>query len=127
MGSRNGNVVRGTLQKLGFNTTEKRLFPRFRNEERGQVPSSRLLSYRYLNTLSASPLLIHISKANFSILLKKSYSLVSNPTLVYITQVQSILGLGVVCLHIIANKLSTLTLRFLLILQLKCSFHLISL
>jgi hypothetical protein len=44
MGSRNGNVVRGTLQKLGFNTTGTRLFPRSRNEERGQVPSSRLLS-----------------------------------------------------------------------------------
>jgi hypothetical protein len=43
MGSRNGNVVRGKLQKLGFNTTGIRLFPRSRNEERGQVPSSRLL------------------------------------------------------------------------------------
>jgi hypothetical protein len=31
MGSRNGNVVRGTLLKLGFNTTGTRLFPRSRN------------------------------------------------------------------------------------------------
>jgi hypothetical protein len=35
MGSRNGNVVHSMLLKLGFNT---RLFPRSRNEERGQVP-----------------------------------------------------------------------------------------
>nr|ACN26732.1 unknown [Zea mays] len=46
MGSRNGNVVRGTLQKVGFNTTGTRLFPRSRNEERGQVPSSRLFPER---------------------------------------------------------------------------------
>lgn len=39
----NGNMVRGTLQKLGFNTIETRLFSRSRNEKRGQVPSSRLL------------------------------------------------------------------------------------
>jgi hypothetical protein len=43
MGSRNGNVVRGTLLKLGFNTTGTRLFPRSRNEECGQVPGFRLL------------------------------------------------------------------------------------
>jgi hypothetical protein len=38
-GSRNGNVVHGTLLKLGFNTTETRLFPRFRN--RTNVPGTR--------------------------------------------------------------------------------------
>jgi hypothetical protein len=43
MGSKNGNVVHGTLLKLGFNTTGMRLFPHSRNEERGHVPSSRLL------------------------------------------------------------------------------------
>jgi hypothetical protein len=37
MGSRNGNVVHGTLLKLGFNTTGTRMFPRSRNEERGVV------------------------------------------------------------------------------------------
>jgi hypothetical protein len=42
MGSRNGNVVRGTLLKLGFNTTGTRLFPRSRNGT--NIPSSRLLS-----------------------------------------------------------------------------------
>jgi hypothetical protein len=31
MGSRNGNVVRGTLLKLGFNTTGTRSFQRSRN------------------------------------------------------------------------------------------------
>jgi hypothetical protein len=41
MESRNRNVVHGTLLKLGFNTTGTRLFPRSRNEERGQVPRSR--------------------------------------------------------------------------------------
>jgi hypothetical protein len=40
-------MVRGTLQKLGFNTTGTRLFPRSRNEERGQVPSFRLLRCRH--------------------------------------------------------------------------------
>jgi hypothetical protein len=34
MGSRNGNVVHGTLQKLGFNTTGTRLFPRSWNGTR---------------------------------------------------------------------------------------------
>jgi hypothetical protein len=41
MVSRNRNVVRGTLLKLGFNTMGTRLFPRSRNEEHGQVPRSR--------------------------------------------------------------------------------------
>jgi hypothetical protein len=36
-------MVHGTLLKQGFNTTGTRLFPRYRNEERGHVPSSRLL------------------------------------------------------------------------------------
>jgi hypothetical protein len=39
MGSRNGNVVRGTLQKLGFNTTGTRSFPRSRNGT--NVPGTR--------------------------------------------------------------------------------------
>ena len=39
MGSRNGNVVRGTLLKLGFNTTGTRLFPRSRNGT--NVPGTR--------------------------------------------------------------------------------------
>jgi hypothetical protein len=45
MGSRYGNMVHGTLLKLGFNTTGTRLFSRSRNEERGHVHSSRLLSF----------------------------------------------------------------------------------
>jgi hypothetical protein len=39
MGSRNGNVVRGTLLKLGFNNTGTRLFPRYRNGT--NVPGTR--------------------------------------------------------------------------------------
>jgi hypothetical protein len=39
MGSRNGNVVRGTLLKLGFNTTGTRLFPCSRNGT--NVPGTR--------------------------------------------------------------------------------------
>jgi hypothetical protein len=39
MGSRNGNVVRGTLQKLGFNTTGTRFFPCSRNGT--NVPGTR--------------------------------------------------------------------------------------
>jgi hypothetical protein len=39
MGSRNGNVVRGMLQKLGFNTTGTRLFPHSRNGT--NVPGTR--------------------------------------------------------------------------------------
>jgi hypothetical protein len=39
MGSRNENVVRGTLQKLGFNTTGTRLFPCFQNGT--NVPGTR--------------------------------------------------------------------------------------
>jgi hypothetical protein len=74
--------------------------------------SGKFRAYRYSTTLSASPLLIHISKANFSILLKQSYSLISNPTLAYGTQVQSILGLGVVCLHSIPKKVFKPYLRF---------------
>jgi hypothetical protein len=35
---------------------------------------------------------------------KQSYSLISNPTLAYITHVQSATGLEVVCLYIISNK-----------------------
>jgi hypothetical protein len=39
MGSRNGNVVHGTLLKLGFNTTGTGLFPRFQNGT--NVPGTR--------------------------------------------------------------------------------------
>nr|ACN36089.1 unknown [Zea mays] len=39
MGSRNENVVRGTLQNLGFNTTGTRLFPHSRNGT--NVPGTR--------------------------------------------------------------------------------------
>jgi hypothetical protein len=39
MGSRNGNGVRGTLLKLGFNTTGTRLFPCSRNGT--NVPGTR--------------------------------------------------------------------------------------
>jgi hypothetical protein len=39
MGSRNGNMVHGTLLKLGFNTTGTRLFSRSRNGT--NVPETR--------------------------------------------------------------------------------------